>query len=337
MLVNKRPRSRFVILAVFGLLFGGFAVGEEQVSVLTILQKTSGLEPQEDDTSPPTFQRVTVDTAGKRLVLDEFRSQPRRQANPSSVPEPVARRLILRMDKEPPTIWEVSPPKKEYREYEGNLNHLQRDRRITEINEIKLAKRTFSRREQEKFFQENYLRPDGKRVVELKRGKGETILGHECEHIVVVENGRTIIDAQISTDVPGARSYFQLYRRLGVFSEDVLNKISSIEGIPLKGKITVVSALPVHELEVEVLDIAHRKIPASEFKPPSGFRKYEEVPPELICAYCQKKLFRDRIGGKLQREDGSFLYTCSEECSEKFLDEGLLDAPVPESQGNGPR
>lgn len=286
-----------------------------EVPALRITQRTRGLPGSDaDGGAPPITQVLTVDEEGKRLRLED---------RASDDPARVTRVVILRLDRAPPVLWEVAPSGEEYREHRGDLNRLQRDRRVAEIQEIRIAK-SYPAAKREQFFRENpWLRPDGSRVVAVEKREGAMVLGRECERVVVTENGREILDARIARDLPGARrSYFHLYRRLGAFSEEVLEKLSDLEGLPLKAKITVVTALPVQVLEVEALEVVPAKVSAALFEPPPGARKVEDVPQEVACARCAKKLppEPDRIPAKYRRKDGTYLYFCSEGHLEEWLD-----------------
>jgi YHS domain-containing protein len=177
-------------------------------------------------------------------------------------------------------------------------------------------------RERDEFYKDNYLRRDGKRIVTVTREPGETLVGRPCEHVIVKENDRLILDAQLTKDVPGARSYFHLYRRLGAFSEEVLEKLAAVEGVPLRAKITVVTALPTYTLDVEVLDLREVEVTPAVFELPAGSKKLDELPAELLCGNCGMQLEKDslRIPAKYRRPDGSWVYFCSEACAETYVD-----------------
>lgn len=301
---------------------GATAVAADPVAVVQIRQQTRGLPGMDPEDETATLQQtLSVDLKERRLILDD-------NGDPAQ-PERVTRQRILRMDGDSPVIWEVDLIKNEYREHAGDLNRLQRDRRIAEVNDIQLAEKRMEPDARKRFYEDNHLRADGRHVVRVERELGEMVLGRQCEHLVVRENERIIIDAQITTDVPGAGSYYHLYRRLGVFSEEVLEQIKGIEGVPLKAKITVVTALPVQLLEVEVLAVEQTKLPADAFEPPAGAKKVEDFPADLACGYCSKELppELERIPAKLRRKSGAWAYFCSEECCDKCLDEGCLDRP----------
>jgi YHS domain-containing protein len=233
-----------------------------------------------------------------------------------------SRKFVLRSDKSPPVIWEVLEGGKSYREHAGDLNELQKDRRIQERNEIELSKK-LTRKEYEEWKRENpYLRPDGSREVKVLREPGEKILGHQCEHIVVTENGWTIVDAQVTKDVPGGGTYYELYRRLGAFSEEVLKELAKIPGLPLRGKVTVVTALPTYEFQVEAKSIAVVDLQKDAFELPGAEK--EEVSREVACANCGQPVDPENPGARAIWR-GNKVYFCCEACADDFFSKRPAD------------
>lgn len=317
----------------------GVAEDAPKLSGLRIDYDSKGVSPGSREEPEVLRQRLTVDDSGLRLELLELQRREPSSGKPEG-PEAgptsdagaceagdalplgyvLRRRLVLRMDRDPPVIWEILDGSK-YREYEGDLNDLQRERRVYEKNELEFVKR-YPKKDRDAFFKEFWwLRPDGSREVTVVRKPGETILGRRCEHIRVLENGREIIDAQVATEGAGARSYFHLYRRLGAFSEEVLEKIQGIQGLPLKGRITIVTALPTQTWEVEARSVTPVSLPSGYFDLPAGAVKLEEEPKEISCAFCGKRLDvpANRAPAKGRSPDGKWLYFCSEEHAEKYF------------------
>jgi hypothetical protein len=318
-----RSACRYWVVAAVSLAAGG-ALEAEQVPVLTVLQRTvgAGMNPDEEDggNRVPVFQRLTLDEKGERVALEWFEvADPLAALDDVKRRQRVTRKVILRMDKKEPLVWDLDPIGKKYRERKGDLNHMQRDRTVNEQQLIQAAKR-YSSAERKAILEENFLNLDGSREVTATVEPGKTILGRKCERLVVTENGRTIIDAQITRDAPGVGSYFHLYRRLGVFSQEVLSEISGLEGVPLEARITVVTALPVRNLEVSVLDIAPGRAEEEFFEVPPGFTQEGALPDNLACEHCGVALPKnaDRIGGKLRLDRWS--YFCTQEHSRAFLD-----------------
>ena len=298
------------------------------VPVLQILQRTQGAGVSLDPDSPkeaPVLQRLTVDSTGRLISLEWLDPS----AKTVSATGQVTRQVILRMDGEEPTLYELSPTKRTYREQAGDLNRHQLDRRIADDAIIQSSKR-MTREEREQLLKENYLRLDGSRDVELKTTAGGELLGRKCERVEITENGRRIIDAQVSREVPGATSYFHLYRRLGAFSEEVLDKMEGMDGVPLKAKITVVTALPARQIEVDVLEVQGASVPASFFRPPAGFQKERVIPDNARCAYCGESIEDpESPGAQLRMESGAIVLFDSEEHFEAFLDAQEAGLPVP--------
>lgn len=265
-----------------------------------------------------TRQEILVDDSGQRLLLLDYEPVGKGRAG-GDVQYALKRKLILRMDRSPPMIYEVFPDGKHYREHDGDLNDLQKDRRIAETNEIRLA-RAMPRKEREAFFEKYWwLEEDGSRNVEVKREQGDTVLGRPCERVQVLENGRQILDIHLAEEKAGAKSYFHLYRRLGAFSEEVLEKIRDLTGLPLKGKITVVTALPTRTLEVKATRVERVDVPPDAFDLPAGAVRVDEVPDVLECGQCSKVIEAsvDEVPAK-GRYDGKWVYFCSEKCAFEY-------------------
>jgi hypothetical protein len=188
---------------------------ESKPKALRAEYRTSGVLPgsRPEEGARAAIQTITVDADGSRLIYEErVEDGPARDG----VPKKEGRKFILRMDLTPPVIYEILDGGKSYREHKGDLNEYQADRRITEDQLIK-SSRKLPRGEREALLKQNYLRADGKRIVDVTRDEGKQVLGRPTDHLVVTENGRTIIDAMVTRSVPGSRSYYHLYRRLGAF------------------------------------------------------------------------------------------------------------------------
>ncbi|MBI4602255.1 MAG: hypothetical protein HY721_09870 [Planctomycetes bacterium] len=262
--------------------------------------------PQGGRAREATIQRITLDPSGTRLLLEELDEAGKTR-----------RKLILRADKTKPVIYEILDGKS-YREHSGDLNEHQRDRRIVELQEIESTK-TLPKKEREEFFRENpYLRPDGSREAKVAKEPGEPVFGRPCDRIRVTENGRTIVEGLVTKDVPGANS-FELYRRLGAFSDEVLRELAKVEGVLLRGKITVVTALRADELEVEATRLEEADVPPNLFEV-DGLTKVESVAKEAKCPVCGKVVDTKRATRYLR--GGAVYYLCSEEHADVLRREG---------------
>jgi hypothetical protein len=325
---TRRGFAAVLLLAGICGTIGGAAPEDPEAGGLKVVYKTRGALPttesgesrsgEDSEESLVTRQEVLVDDSGQRLLLLDY--EPVGKVRAGEDPRyALKRKLILRMDKSPPVIYEVFPDGKHYREHDGDLNDLQKDRRIAETNEIRLA-RTMPRKEREAFFKKYWwLKEDGARNVEVKRDQGDVVLGRPCERVQVLENGRRILDIHLAEEKAGAKSYFHLYRRLGAFSEEVLEKIRDLTGIPLKGTITVVTALPTRTLEVEAVGLERVAVHPDVFELPSGAVRVDEVPDVLKCGQCGKVIDAsvDEVPAK-GRYDGKWVYFCSEKCAFEY-------------------
>jgi len=316
-----------------------------QISVLRLEQLTSGLADRGRDASSParggatdpgaSFQVLWVDPSGQRVRLEEF-------ARPG--------------DERPTNVYTLVPDGSagagdggaagagngagaiarefpaggiHYREHRGDFNDHQKRRRIHESEMIAIIA-GYPGAKRREALAKLHLLPDGRREVEARWLDAAPRLGYPCRRLVVTENGRTVLDADIATlaDTPGALhpaaadsgaarpggSYFEMYRRLGVFSTEVLEKIRDVEGTPLRASITVVTELAPYTIEARVESIAARQVPASFFDLPDGAEKIPDVPPISTCPVCGKR-FETRTGARLFTEDG-VVHACSAKCFE---------------------
>ncbi len=333
----KYLRSRVLgPLAVASVLTGPFqgagsaraadpAAGQDRVLVLE--QKAVGVPGQEADRV--LEQRIVLDANGKRLVLHLFQSEVRTEkadaeGSPKApaAPRILDRRVILRLDHEPPEIYEVWDGEKTFRRTIGDLNQLQEDRDRQEALELRHL-RSRPAKEQEEYLRDNHVRRDGKRIVSVAKVGNATFLGRPCEEVKVFENDREVIHAWVTRDVPGAKSFFHLYRRLGAFSKEVLDRVEEIEGLPLKAEITVVTAAPAYRISAECLSLTTEIVPSSVFDLPSAYQeKREELDPFVICPGpgCGKKFERDQYGAKFPINNVSILF-CSKTCFKRWDEE----------------
>lgn len=293
-------------------------------------QVTTGIPNPEPGGDPLSKEQVlTLSADGARLALDEFRPAPS-----TDQPRQQEARYILRTDRTPPVIWSISPDGSRYREFEGNLNRLQRDRDVYERQLLELLPLR-SPEKQKQILESNFLRRDGSRFVDLTRGESRTILGYRCQRVTVTENGRVIIDAWISEDVVGGRSFFDLYRRLGAFSTEVLQKIKDLRGLPLQASFTVVTKLPSYDLEVEVKKVEEVDLEPGYFDLPSGATRIEEQPKVTRCALCGKTVEANEA--TRIRRSGKLLYFCSPEHKRIYLRSVSPRRRRPESTPEPPR
>ncbi len=299
---------------------------------LRIEYQTTGVLPGAGpDEKPATvLQRITLDDTGTKLLYEEI-SGGSGAGGGGGVPGKVgpagarggspSKKVIFRTDGPKPILYEVLDAKS-YREHPRDLNEIQKERRLMEENEV-LAANQLSAKERAAFFRENpHLRSDGSPEVSLAREAGERTLGYECDRILVTENGRPIVQGLVTREPLGSGGPFQLYRRLGAFSDEVLLKLAKVEGILLRGKIIVVTALRPNELEVEATGIDRVEVSPEIFEV-AGLTRVEDVPKDALCGFCGKKIVDPKHPGGKGFYDGKTILFCSEKCAVEYRKEML--------------
>jgi hypothetical protein len=283
-----------------------------EVKALRIRQVVSGMPgARPGESTRSAYQELTVDLEGDRLALKEYKERNAPQGNAPGILE---NHYILRLDEKPAVIYDVfrDADGLKYREHHGDLSKSQEKRRYHELEIVNYVKR-LPVKERQKILEENHLKPDGSREVTVKTGETQDILGHRCRRQTITENGRAIIDVFLADKVAGGRSFLHLYRKLGVFSDEVLEKVSALRGLPLKGTITVVTELPTYRLSLEVKKIDEVTVSDAVFRPPAGAEKVADKPKEVRCAQCGKVLEPEESGGRYRDQRGVLYYFCTEE------------------------
>lgn len=267
----------------------------------------------------PVAQEMTVDLGGQRLMLQSVSGDGKSASTPWT---DGANRVLLRMDEDPPRIYSFHDTKREFRVYSGDLNKYQEERDLIEDQERRriLGDPSISDTKKQALLSASHLRGDGKRVVEVTRGKTETILGFPCQEIKITENGRTVLHAWVSREIGDGTSFYHLYRRLGTFSRQVLEKLAKIEGVPLRATIQVVTAAPVRTIRVECVEVQDRATVAAKFFDlPPDYAEIEEEPAIVPCPVCSKKVEREQPGGIFSDPGrGQKFYFCSRKCLKEF-------------------
>lgn len=292
---------------------GGASAGESTVRALVLDQvKRVPVGSGKKLEMAETRQFLVAALDGTKLYMAEYERDGR-----------LKQHIQVLLDGDASRIYTITPDGRHYREHSGDLNDLQEERNIAEWNLIKLAEDTMSAREREEFFRRNpHLRPDGTREVKVSLKKGKRLLGRDCEHLTVEENGLTIIDAEVTTAIPGSRNYYHLYRRLGAFSEEVLERLKDVDGVPLEARINVVTALKRWPLEVETQRMDIRQVPAAFFELPPGAERIVEQTGIGKCPKCGKEF--EQESGVLHVDNANRkIWLCSEPCAEKYAVEEL--------------
>lgn len=290
------------------------APGAEKIDAIRIEQITSGLPGSGTGKARSVRQVLSIDSSGRRLRLEQY----------STENEKTLETLYLLHcgEENETTIFTLPGGGKKYREYHGDLNENQRNRRVHELEQWRIIK-AYPRRERELAMKKLGLRENGRREVTIRWKEAADHLGLSCRRLSVEENGITVIDAVLTGSLSGqtadiTRSYFELYRRLGVFSEEVLEKLRGVEGIPLKAEITIITELPRYTITVETRRLTREKLAASHFELPAGSRKIPDTdtPTFSICPVCKKQGETERMG-RVFTEVG-VVYVDSETCAKQL-------------------
>ena len=327
-------RSVLTSGACLALLCGALAttpLRAEQVPVVVIEQVTTGLPKslqerdaakgsEAEDEGGTSWQRLVVDLEGKRLKLTEFADAGRQRVKDV---------YILQSDAEGggDLVWHFPGGGRRYREIRGDLNERQKNRRIKEDGERRVILQ-YPPRSRQQALKQSHLRLDGSREVLTKIEPGPQLLGQPTQHLTVTENDRVVISADLIRKVPGesvaldasrARRYFDMYRRLGAFSEEVLTKLEGVQGIPVRAKFTVVTDLPAYTLGVEVSALRALERPASDFTLPPDAELIPDVPLFSSCPVCGKE-FETVKGIEIIRSSGTY-FACQEKCKVELIRE----------------
>lgn len=268
-----------------------------RVTALVIEQQANGLPNQ--PTSDPVLQRFAI--TSERLRLDDLQSG-------------VA--YLLQLDAEPPVLFEISQDARQYREGR-QLDALQHARDRAERQLLRELQRVPAV-EREAVMRDRHLRPNLERVVTVERPEGATdeILGRRTQRIVVKENGRTIVDGWFSEENFGI-PFFEFYRRVGAFSEEVLEELRGIPGLPLRVTITVVTSTLNYEIVVEARDVRLSDVRADAFELPPGAEKVEDSP-FAACPICGAQVERAAPYKRSMTREGMPVFFDRRECVVEF-------------------
>ena len=298
-------RTRLTLLACF------FGAGLGAESCLRVDQSVRGVPGMEPDRA--VIQRLWI--AEDKARVDEA----------AGGPDAWAPRYLLRTDRDPAAIYELMPATKTYRQWE-ELENLQRDRAVNEC-QILDGIMKLPAAERAKALAAQYLREDLTRVVEVvsEPAAQRTVGGRpfECRRVRIIENGLTVLDAQVTDQIGRGLDYCRLYRQLGAFSDEVLAKAGEIKGFPLAATIAVVTQrlTTYHTLKIEVTDLAEADVAPSFFELPEGWTKEEKALREP-CRWrlCDKTVETANPGERWDYK-GRRHYFCSPKCKAEFLKE----------------
>ena len=300
-----------------GVFFAATVAGAaEKIDAVRIEQVTSGL-PGSTSKQPRSVRQVLwIDGKSRRLRLEQY------TAGNDKLLDTIY--LLHCGEKKKTTIFTLPGGGKKYREYSGDLNENQRNRRVHELEQLRILK-SYSSRERELAMKKLGLRKGGKRDVRIQWSAAADHLGLSCRRLTVTENDIVVIDAMITNSLPGAEadsasSYFEMYRRLGVFSEEVLEKIRGIEGIPMKAGITVITELPRYTISVETRRLKNEKTAPSLFELPPGSEKILDTPVFSTCPICGTQGETEKMG-RVFTQKGVVVYVDSERCARQLQKE----------------
>jgi len=268
-----------------------------RIRALVIEQEANGLPNQ--PTEERVLQRLIM--AADRLCLED----------PGSG---VA--TVLRLDRDPPAMLEISTDRAHYREGRP-LDQIQRERDRQERQTL-VRLESASAKERDAVMADLHLRPGLAREVAVERsGERREILGRPAERVIVRENGRVVVDAWIAAEDFGI-PFFEFYRRVGAFSQAVLDALRAVEGLPLEVDFTVVTATLAHKIEVRARALKVDEVPAWVFEVPAGAVKIEESP-FAPCPICGREVEKTAPpAGMSTRRDGSEVFFDRRECKAEY-------------------
>ncbi len=271
--------------------------GPQRIRALIVDQEANGLPNQ--PTEDPVRQRIVI--AEDRLLLE----------NPQSGVV-----YLLRLDQDPVSLVEISHDKKLYREGR-ELDRIQHERSVSETQTLERL-RDAPALERSAVMNRLFLRPGLEREVTVQHFEEEReILGRKAHRVEVRENGRVIVDAWIAAEDTGI-PFFEFYRRVGAFSEEVIAKLRELKGLPLEAKFTVVTSVLPHEIHVRALEIIEDNVQRRLFEIPPGAEKIEESP-FAQCPICGSDVEREAPpAGQSIRRDGTTVYFDRRECKEEY-------------------
>ena len=242
---------------------------------------------------------------------------------------------LFRLDLDPVRFWELSPGLDQYRDARRH-EEIQDSRTRFEKQLITAQRKRLSTDEFERFLKRNHLKANASREVKLQVTEAAgNMLGYPYKHYLVLENGRVIVDAKVTEDLGLTIPFFEFYRRIGAFSDEVLEKLRGIEGVPLEATFTVVTDMLNHVIHTEVTDVTKQRLLPSYFELPPGAVEVKDTPPIVECYWldCRTRVETAAPPDKFVK-DLRIHYFCSKKCGKLFrkerrrrLEEGAIKNP----------
>ncbi|MGE3163674.1 MAG: hypothetical protein AB7O52_02105 [Planctomycetota bacterium] len=258
---------------------------------LEILQESNGIPGREQEVG--ARQRILV--VSDRLRLED---------------QATGVHYIFRLDVDPAQIWELTADGKKYRE--GVKGQIQVDRDRAERQTLEALKRG-EPAELATYLRENYMRADGTRevVVQVSEDTPPDVLGYSVKRYVVRENERPVVDLLVTEDLSVEIPFFDFYRRVGAFSDEVLTELKRIRGVPLEARITVVTAGLSYPIHAKVVRLVQRPIDLARFELPPDATQIVDSP-VTPCAFCGVDVENTAPGDKIIVNGKAILFCCRE-------------------------
>ena len=272
------------------------SVPEETVSVVSFIQEVTG-RPGSPEAETQT-QKVVL-ASDRVWLLDENR------------------RLIqiLRGDRKPAVLWEVSVDLARYREI-TDLARIQKDRQVQEKQFLRRIQ-DLPAEEKKQMLKAAHIRLDETgepvREIEIEEVESSAEPGEEnLRRVRVLENGRLIADLKLA-DLEIPFSLAPLHEATGAFSREAFEVIRDLKGFPVSGTIYVVTATLTHPLEFQIRDVEKTAVPVSYFDLPEGCQK-EEQRSFLNCPMCGSEVERESSAARARDREGQWIFFKTREC-----------------------
>lgn len=269
------------------------------VAGLRIVQEVKGIPGRPDG----EFTRQQVELVSDRLrVYDEFSEH----------------YFLVRLDQEPVGFYDISKNQLEYTRGQ-DYEKVQRDRDEFERN-LRLN-RHMDPSEKKLALQQNAIREDGRRVVEVKLQPADPVQigGRELsvKQLEVTENGRRIVKGLISEDLGREIPLFQFYRRLGAFSDEVLAELEKVPGVPISVEFLVVTGATLNvPMIARVVEIEEAEFPLDRFELHPEAKELVESP-FVRCEVCGLQIEKAATRGT-HAVQGRLVYFCSKDHWKQF-------------------
>lgn len=231
---------------------------------------------------------------------------------------------ILRLDNPEPVLWEISADRSMYREI-SDLARIQKDR-LQQEKQLVDRIRDLPEEERTALLAASHLRlsRDGNIVreisIEEKPTSGER-LGLPVRQVLVRENGRLVADLLVA-DIDTRFSMARFHRASGAFSEEVLQALEKIKGLPLEGTIQVVTATLAHPLSFKILEWEHKNVDMAIFDLPVNCQLIDDQA-FVHCPVCGQEVEREASAARARKRDGTWYYFDRRSCFQDWRKERL--------------